>query len=147
MYKPVKGLVTFLRRSERGQGMVELALMLPMMLTLVLGVVDLGMGFRTYITLNNAAREGARWVTIYPSDPGGAMARVAFEADHAGLENTGSADGGIQVTFSPQQSVYTAGQEVTVTIRHDYPVMFGIITGLPNVPFSAEATMMVLYSD
>ena len=127
--------------------MVELALMLPMLLTLMLGVVDLGMGFRTYITLTNAAREGARWMTIHPSDPSGALARVTVEADRAGLSNTGSPTGGIQVVFTPNQSTYIAGQDVTVTIRHDYPLMFGLITALPNVPFRTETTMVVLYTD
>jgi Flp pilus assembly protein TadG len=140
-------LVRSLRRTELGQGMVELALILPVVLLLVLGVIDLGMGFRTYITLTNAAREGARWVTVHPTDPNGALARVAVEANRAGLANTGSPAGGIQVTFTPLQSTYTAGQEVTVTVRHNHQLMFGLVTGLPEVPFRAATTMVVLYSE
>ena len=115
--------------------MVELALILPVMLLLVLVIIDLGLGFRTYITLTNAAREGVRWVSIHPTDTNGALARVAVEADRVGLTNTGSPDGGIQVAFDPAQTSYTAGQEVTVSIRHDYPLLFGMITGLPEMPF------------
>ena len=136
-----------LRRSEVGQGMIELALILPFILVLVLGVIDLGMGFRTYVTLTNAAREGARWVTVHPTNPNGALTRIAAEASRAGLSNTGSPAGGIQVQFLPDQTQYTEGQEVTVAIRHDYPLLFGFVTSLPDVPFRAEATMVVLYDN
>lgn len=145
--RTVKTLIRNLRRSERGQAMVELALILPVLLLLILAIIDLGMGIRTYIVLTNAAREGVRWVTIHPTDVNGALARVAVEADRAGLQNTGSPAGGIQVTFSPNQSSYTMGQDVTVSIRHDYPLMFGLITGIPEMPFEARATMTVLYPE
>lgn len=127
--------------------MVELALMMPLLLILVLGVVDLGMGFRTYITLTNAAREGVRWVTIHPTNPSGALTRIAMEADRAGLSNTGSPANGIQVEFIPNQTQYTEGQEVTIAIRHDYQLLFGLVTSLPEVPFRTEATMVVLYDN
>ena len=136
-----------LRRSEHGQAMIELALMLPFLLMLVLSVIDLGLGIRTYITLTNASREGARWVTVHPTDPNGALARVAVEANRAGLSNTGSPTGGIQVQFSPAQTQYMEGQEVTITIRHDYPLLFGIITALPDLPFQTATTMVVLYDN
>ena len=135
-----------MRSSERGQSVVELALLLPFLLVLVLGVVDLGMGFRTYIGLTNAAREGARWVAIHPTDPGGAITRIGVEAGRVGLTNTGSPATGIQVTLTPESPPYTAGENVTVTIRHDYPLLFGFITALSDVPFRAETTMVVLYA-
>jgi Flp pilus assembly protein TadG len=143
----VKHSMSFLHRSEKGQGMVELALIFPVLLILVLGIIDLGMGFRTYIVLSNAAREGARWVAIYPTDPSGALDRVSIEADTVGLANTGFSDGGIAVSFTPNQTTYTEGQDVTVAIEHDFPLLFGFVTGLPDVPFHTEATMTVLYPE
>lgn len=136
-----------MRSSERGQSVVELALLLPFLLTLVLGVVDLGMGVRTYIGLTNAAREGARWVSIHPTDPYGAMTRIGVEASRVGVTNTGSPATGMSVTFTPLRSAYSAGENVTVAIHHDYPLMFGMITAIPNVPFRAQTTMVVLYDD
>lgn len=47
------------RHRSRGQGLVELALILPVMLLLLLGALDLGRVFYAQITINNAAREGA----------------------------------------------------------------------------------------
>jgi Flp pilus assembly protein TadG len=47
-------------RARRGQSMVEFALVLPVILWLTMGIVDLGRGIFFYNMLSNAAREGAR---------------------------------------------------------------------------------------
>ncbi|TAK74416.1 MAG: pilus assembly protein [Dehalococcoidia bacterium] len=49
-----------LRRSERGQALVETALVLPVFLVLVLGIVDFGNAYQQFISVSGAAREGAR---------------------------------------------------------------------------------------
>jgi len=46
--------------NERGSVAVEFALILPMLLALVFGMIDFGRLLYTYETINNAAREGAR---------------------------------------------------------------------------------------
>ncbi len=58
----------------RGQSLVELALLIPVLMILVFGIVDFGLGIRTYISLTNATREGARFAAVgnppgsYPSE-------------------------------------------------------------------------------
>ena len=47
-------------RSERGQSLVELALVMPLLILLLTGIADLGRAFYSYIQITNAAREGAR---------------------------------------------------------------------------------------
>ena len=47
-------------RSERGAAAVEMALMLPVLILLIGGIVDFGRAYYTQIMLTNAAREGAR---------------------------------------------------------------------------------------
>lgn len=133
--------------NERGQSLVEFAVILPLLLLIVLGTVDLGMGFKTYIALTNAAREGVRWISIYPSDQTGAKARIAEEAERVGLEDGIFVDGGYTVSFSPNQSDYDAGDKVTVNIDYEYEMLFGAITGLPAIPFTASSTMVVLYDE
>jgi hypothetical protein len=48
------------RRSERGAALAELTLVLPIMLLLLLVVFDFGQGFLAYISVTEAARDGAR---------------------------------------------------------------------------------------
>ena len=54
-------------RRSRGQALVELALVVPIMLLLVLAALDLGRIFYSRITVNNAAREGAFVGAYYPA--------------------------------------------------------------------------------
>ena len=51
--------------AQRGQGLVELVLLLlPLLLTILFGTIDLGRAFYTYIALTNAAREAARYAAV-----------------------------------------------------------------------------------
>ena len=127
-------------RSEKGSNLVEAAILLPVFLVLFLGVADIGMGFSTYISLSNAAREGARWMTINPDDRAGTIARVNNEIQSIGLNPTD-----VQISFSPNQSQYDSGDTVTITVRHNYTLLFGAFTQLPPIPLNITATMRVLY--
>ena len=51
-------------RDERGQGLVEFALVFPLIILILFGVFDLGRGIYAYNTLANAARQGARVAAV-----------------------------------------------------------------------------------
>ncbi|MBI2532092.1 MAG: pilus assembly protein [Deltaproteobacteria bacterium] len=46
-------------RSKKGQSLIELTLLFPLMLLLVYGVVEVGQIISTYLTLTHTTREGA----------------------------------------------------------------------------------------
>lgn len=48
------------KKHESGQAIVEFALVLPLFLLLVMGILDFGWLFYNYISVENAARNGAR---------------------------------------------------------------------------------------
>jgi Flp pilus assembly protein TadG len=50
--------------SERGSAAVEFALLLPIFLILVFGIMDFGMLIYSQNVVNNAARDGARTATL-----------------------------------------------------------------------------------
>jgi Flp pilus assembly protein TadG len=64
-------------KNTRGQSITELALILPLILVLISGVVDFGLAFFIGHELENAAREGARSAAVQPTDPA-ASGDVAF---------------------------------------------------------------------
>jgi Flp pilus assembly protein TadG len=53
---------------ERGAAITEMALLLPILLLLVLGVFELGAAFKSYLTTSNAAREGTRLLSARGTD-------------------------------------------------------------------------------
>jgi Flp pilus assembly protein TadG len=55
-------------RIEEGQNIVEFALLLPVLMWILMGIIQFGFIFAIYLTLNNAVREGARWGSIYIYD-------------------------------------------------------------------------------
>lgn len=44
--------------------MLEFALVMPFLLIIIFGIIDFGMGLRSYITLANGVREGARFAAV-----------------------------------------------------------------------------------
>ncbi len=54
------------RTRERGQAMVETAIVIPILLVLMFGIFEVGRAYETWQVLTNAAREGAR-MSVTPS--------------------------------------------------------------------------------
>ena len=51
-------------KNEKGQAMVEFALLLPILLILLMGIIDFGWLFYNQLALNNSCREGARFAVV-----------------------------------------------------------------------------------
>src|SRR5918992_2099973 len=49
---------------ERGQALVEFALILPLFLILVVGLIQFGVGLNFWLDLNRLANQGARWAVV-----------------------------------------------------------------------------------
>jgi Flp pilus assembly protein TadG len=103
-------------RKERGAVAVEFALVAPVLLALVAGIVEFSHAYNLQISVTQAAREAAREMAI--EDDQGAAA-LAAAAGAPGL-NTGN----FQYSFSP--AACTAGQNMTVTITYLAPTLTGI---------------------
>lgn len=57
-------------RDDRGAAAVEFALVLPLLLTVVFGIVEFGWTFGQQVSLGNAAREAARTMAIHWAESG-----------------------------------------------------------------------------
>jgi len=58
------------RRGQHGQALVEFALVFPVLLLLIFGIIDAGRLIYTYNTVANAARDGARVAIVNQSTTG-----------------------------------------------------------------------------
>ncbi len=59
--------------TGRGQVMIEFALVLPVIVLILLGTMDLARAVYAYGVMSNAARDGAHWGSLRPSTPAGDM--------------------------------------------------------------------------
>jgi Flp pilus assembly protein TadG len=89
--------------AHPGQGLVEFTLILPTFLLLVMGIVAFGIVFEKKVTVDNAARAGARYAVVHPdswssSDPASfASIQGQVQNDKAvGIPNNGT---GIQIQY------------------------------------------------
>ena len=55
------------RRRDEGVSTVEFALVAPLLLLLLVGIIDVARGINAYVTVANASREGARYAMLSPS--------------------------------------------------------------------------------
>jgi len=101
--------------NERGQALVELAIALPLLILILMGIFEFGRAFYTYQVVTNASREGARVAAL-----GGSNSEVAARASSAA-----SLAGPAEVSVSPQ-GTRSRGQPVTVTVsaRVDVAIPF-----------------------
>jgi Flp pilus assembly protein TadG len=56
------------KARERGQSLVEFSLVLMPLFLILLGIIQFGFIFNTYVTMTNASRDAARLGTIYEYD-------------------------------------------------------------------------------
>ena len=67
------GIFEIRNRSNRtlqgGQSLLEFAMVLPLLLLIVLGVIEFGRAYYQYNTLSKAVREGARYMSMHAYDP------------------------------------------------------------------------------
>ena len=81
------------RPSEAGQSVIELALLMPLLLVMVMGIVDVGRMFYLTMALTGAARAGAQYGSrgqVYASNTAGIQAAAAAEAVSIGSASGGS---------------------------------------------------------
>ena len=73
-------LTTRLLRSTKGQTLIELTLMFPIMLALLYGAVEIGSIISTYLTITHTTREGAN-LTSRGTVPSTALDAIEAAAD------------------------------------------------------------------
>jgi Flp pilus assembly protein TadG len=119
---------------ERGAAAVEFALVAPLLVLLICGIIDFGRGYATLNQLAAAAREGARVAAVLP-DPEGAdrsTVRAAVLAFANGQLGSDIARARIDVDLK--------GDRTVTVIVENYP--FTLITPLAGM-IKSEATIFM----
>ena len=132
-------LLRRLRRGDRGQALVEFALVAPILLFLLLGIVDLARAWNSFQVLTDAGREGTRRSVV---DNGSTVQEVrdviTQAAARAGLE---VADADISVVEGAGR-----GDPTTVTIQYGHELRWvgwalGLVGADRTINFNVVSTM------
>ena len=116
------------KNGEKGQALVEFTLLVPIFLLLLFAIVDFGMGFYSWITITNAAREGARLGAVHAplnvaSSPcfGKASLKVCIEdrvRDASDLTNEAT-----KMTVTVTGADLPPGESVVVKVDYQYDLI------------------------
>jgi Flp pilus assembly protein TadG len=118
-------------RSERGASAVEFALVVPVLLILLIGIIEYGRVFNTQLQITAAARESVRVMAIQKQP---ATAKAAALAAAPGLSPALTA---ANVQVSPSSCSSTT--DVTVTITYSVSLVSGLFTNA--IPLTGKAVM------
>jgi Flp pilus assembly protein TadG len=121
-------------RSEDGAAAVEFALVLPILILMLFGIIQFGLIFNQWQQLEHATREGARWASM---QNGAADVRATVMAAAPTLGLTPG-----DIALAPANPVgLVRGTPVTVTSRINVPVFTPGLLGMdPVVRLTATAT-------
>jgi Flp pilus assembly protein TadG len=109
--KPAGPVANGRRRREHGQSLAEFALVMPIFIILLFGIVDFSLGLKAWITITNASREAARVLVLNQS-----CAQVTSQAQAVaqGLNPQ------VTVSISPSTCQGSAGDAMSVSVSYKY---------------------------
>lgn len=113
---------------DRGAAMVEFAIVLPLLLLLVFGIIEFGRGYNAQLTLTHAAREGVREYAL-TQDPDAGMATARDAA----------------TTLDPAQMTVTVtgctvGSPTTLRITYPFQLFIPFFPSTP-IQLASEGSM------
>lgn len=121
-------------KNCRGQALVEFALVLPLFLMILFGLLQFGLAFSNYLTLNAAAREGARTAAI-TADVDTIKNRAREAASTVpGLETP-------VITY--EDGTRTVGKGVTVTLHAPVPILLPYVNTFLTGKLEGKVVMRV----
>ena len=138
-------------RRDEGQSLVELALALPLLLLILLGLADFGRAFYYTTIISNAARAGAAYLSQNPdagklpvTDVNSVKSKVCNETGLFAYNSPTNCT----LTVVPPGAVdftgYGNGQDAVVSVTYDFSLissyLIGRVVSTNPLPLRAQAT-------
>ena len=124
-------------KNQKGQALVEFAIIIPILLMLVMGILQFGMMLNSYLTIENASREGARAGIVGSSD---------VEIQNLIISTSPSLDPkNLIVSITPTETNRKSGDTLIVKVTYNYNLIVPIISSLFNnvVVLNGQTSMRV----
>lgn len=132
-----------LRRDDRGVALMEMALTLPLLLLISVGILEFGRAFQTWQIVTNAAREGAR-VAVLPGINDSMVTARVNEYIQAGVLDAGVTP---TVTINRAATIsYGTGNASGSQVIVSYPFKFMVLHSVAQLfgnsnPLGTDFTM------
>ena len=148
------------RRRHSGQSMVEFALILPLLIAFVFGIIELGILFSVYVGMTNSAREAARAGSVYqyggvPFTENTAsniqtvddvrliyLSQVITDTINPLVDPTTALTRTVTYTPTTPITPYRTGDTISVQLEHDHPLFFGLF-GRQKITIRASSAMRI----
>jgi hypothetical protein len=152
------------RRHDNGQSMVEFALILPLLIAFIFGIIELGVLFSEYVGMTNSAREAARAGAVYQYTE--AVPQTGDPTIRDTIDNKRKlyisqiitdtinpmidpvTDLTVTVGYTDTASlvlpenIYRAGDTIYVQLSHKHPLFFGLL-GPKEINIKAISSMRI----
>lgn len=116
-------------RNESGQAMLEMALVLPLLIGLIMGIIEFGNLYATKIEMNNLARQAVR------------TAVVGSPADDDGLEDDLEELAGELHMSGAVVDITRPDSDVKAKVQYNAPLITGYIIGVGTKHLESIAIM------
>ncbi len=131
------------RRAGAGQALVEFALVFPVFVLLLAGMIDFGLGLYSYMSLISAAREGARLgVTACTATDCASAVQAKVTASSNGLAPTVTVACANTAGTAEACTSSASGHSVTVTASYTYHMIWPLTFGT-QIPMGSSVKMML----
>ncbi|MDP4178438.1 MAG: TadE/TadG family type IV pilus assembly protein [Bacillota bacterium] len=109
-------------KNEKGQSLVEFAIVLPILLLIVMGIAELGMILNSYLTIQNISREVARLGSVGATDTD-IQNIISSNSTNLNQQN-------LVVSLAPVAGARNSGDTITAVVTYDYHLTVPIISGI-----------------
>ena len=122
---------------HNAQAAVEFALTMPLLMLLLLGILDAGRAVVAAVSIDNAAREGARYIAVHFNDGTCASPNCQTEARQVVLNSALALDSG-QLT----STVTIAGGSASILLSYPFQPVAPLITSVFGTPVLTTTSSM-----
>lgn len=123
-------------KKEDGQAMVEFALVLPILILIITGIIDFGWIFGNQLLANNACREAARYNAIHFNLDEMTIAQAIVKAEDI-IENRAP------TLNSKSVNVTKSTENITVQLESEIFVLTPFLSAIIGETFTVEATSIM----
>ena len=134
------------KKNERGQSLVELAISLIAILTLLAGAVDFGIALYSYVSIRDAAQEGALYASIDPTNTAEIQERI-FSSSDSPVDLRNDTTVTINILPSGAAACEGYGATVEVIVSYNYQLTMPILPqmlGITQIQLEASVIDAIL---